>query len=137
MSSSICCLVLRRLLPAYIRLAEMPFVTIEVRLVMVGKSSGNSLTTNLGRGTKSLSYLSVHGDIEVLSLPHLLVPLFYASSDPATEGIFQNGRTYIADPRFRDLVYLLGVRHIFPNLLVATVKKLGDVFKSKAVILRD
>ena len=77
-----------------------------------------ALTANLGGRSEGSSHLLIHGDVEVLVLTDLLIPNFYTFPDPVAENVLQNGCDNVTDPILGDLMDLLGVRHILPNIFV-------------------
>ena len=96
-----------------------------------------ALTADLGGRSEGSSHLLIHGDVEVPVLSDLLIPLLNTSSNPAAEDALQDGCAHIANPFLGDLMDLLGVRHVLPNLLMPAVEEGSDMLKGKAIILRN
>ena len=96
-----------------------------------------ALTAKLGGRSEGSSHLLIHGDVEVLVLSDLLIPLLNTSPNPAVENALQDGCAHIANPFLGDLMDLLGVIHVLSNLLMPTVEEGSDMLKGKAIILRN
>ena len=94
-----------------------------------------ALTTDRGGGVEGLQYLGIHLNHEVLLLRDLLVPHLDLVLDPAREEAFEDCRADVTDPLLGDLMDLLCVGHVVPDVLVAAVQEERDVLQRQPIVL--
>ena len=81
------------------------------------------------------SDLWCHLDHQASLFLDLLIAFLNPVLHPAGEHALEDGGAHVTDPFLRDLMYLLGVWHVVPYVLVSVVQEERDVLQRQALVL--